>query len=235
MISKRQNQIIKTLVEEYIETAQPVSSNILAEKYDFGICPSAIRIELQSLIKEGFLEQPHTSAGRVPTDKAYRLFVDNLLEDNGEEESIKTAFERMLKRAGDNDYGFASLLAKYLAENSSNFTAIHFYNEGLTLKEGLNEIFKEPEFEDTDFVSSFSNFLENFEKNIEKLDINSKIKIFIGKEVPIPGAKNITLICSTCNLPSHQGFISILGPKRMDYNKNIRLINSLNKVLEKLL
>jgi heat-inducible transcriptional repressor len=60
MISERQAQIIKNLVKEYIKTAEPVSSKFLAEKYDFGICPSAIRIEFQYLIKEGYLEQPHT-------------------------------------------------------------------------------------------------------------------------------------------------------------------------------
>lgn len=233
MITERQNQIIKMLIKEYIETAEPVSSSILAEKYDFGICPSAIRIELQDLLKKGFLEQPHTSAGKIPTDKAYRFFVDDLLEKE-EERPVKGIFERLLKKS-DNEYGVASLLAKYLADNSSNFTVIHFYNEGLTLKEGLNEIFKEPEFEDTDFVSNFSSFLENFEKNIEKINIDSEVKVFIGKEVPIPGAKNITLICSACNLPSHKGFISILGPTRMDYDKNIRLINSLNRALEELI
>ena len=77
MISERQEEIIKLLVKEYIKSAEPISSKFLAEKYDFGICPSTLRIEFQYLIKEGFLEQPHTSAGRVPTDKAYRFFVDN--------------------------------------------------------------------------------------------------------------------------------------------------------------
>ena len=82
MISERQNKIVKMLVIEYIKTAQPVSSSFLAEHYDFGICPSAIGVKFQSLIKEGFLEQPHTSAGRIPTDKAYRLFVNGLIESH---------------------------------------------------------------------------------------------------------------------------------------------------------
>lgn len=228
MISDRQSQIIKSLVKEYIKTAEPVSSKFLAEKYDFGICPSAIRIEFQYLIKEGYLEQPHTSAGRIPTDKAYRFFVDTLKEKR--EERVEEEIEKMIRGAGDR-LRMASEITKFLADNSSSFVNLHFFKEGFDLKEGLDEIFKEPEAKDESFVSSFVNFMENFEKNIDKLR-GSETKVFIGKENPVPRSKEITLICSECNLPGQKAMITILGPKRMDYEKNIRLINSLNKALE---
>jgi transcriptional regulator of heat shock response len=231
MISERQAQIIKSLVKEYIKTAEPVSSKFLAEKYDFGICPSAIRIEFQYLIKEGYLEQPHTSAGRIPTDKAYRFFVDTLKERR--EERIEEELERMIKRTEDS-FRMASEITKFLADNSSSFVNLHFLKEGLDLKEGFDEIFKEPEAKDESFVSSFVSFMENFDKNIERLR-DSKENVFIGKENPVPKTKDITLICSECKLPNQKAFITILGPKRMDYEKNIRLINSLNKVLKELI
>ncbi len=231
MTTERQNQIITALVEEYIRTAEPVSSKFLAEKYDFGICPSAIRIELQSLIKDGFLEQPHISSGRIPTDKAYRFFVDNLLEEK-ENEEIDELVEDL---KGGNGLKMASILTKFLADTSSSFTIMHLYKEGLTLKEGLDELFKEPEFNDKDFISSFAGFLENFEKNIEKIDMGSGVRVFIGKENPMPRARNITLICAQCNFPNERAVISILGPKRMDYHKNISLINSLNRALKELI
>jgi transcriptional regulator of heat shock response len=231
MISERQAQIIKNLVKEYIKTAEPVSSKFLAEKYDFGICPSAIRIEFQYLIKEGYLEQPHTSAGRIPTDKAYRYFVDTLKERK--EEKVEVELEKILKGMSDK-FKMASEITKFMADNSSSFVNLHFFREGFDLKEGLDEIFKEPEAKDESFVSSLVSFMENFEKNIEKLH-DSKSMVFIGKENPIPRTKDITLICSECNLPGQKAFITILGPKRMDYEKNIRLINSLNKALEELL
>ncbi|MFA5169142.1 MAG: hypothetical protein WC420_00130 [Candidatus Paceibacterota bacterium] len=231
MISERQAQIIKNLVREYIKTAEPVSSKFLAEKYDFGICPSAIRIEFQYLIKEGYLEQPHTSAGRIPTDKAYRYFVDTLKERK--EEKVEVELEKILKGMSDK-FKMASEITKFMADNSSSFVNLHFFREGFDLKEGFDEIFKEPEAKDESFVSSLVSFMENFEKNIEKLH-DSKSMVFIGKENPIPRTKDITLICSECNLPGQKAFITILGPKRMDYEKNIRLINSLNKALEELL
>lgn len=232
MLSERQEQIIKSLVREYIKTAEPVSSKFLAEKYDFGICPSAIRLEFQSLIRKGFLEQPHTSAGRVPTDKAYRFFVDSLKEKR--EEKIEEELEDIIKGVEDK-FRMASEIAKFIADNSSSFVNMYFEKEGLNLKEGLNEIFKEPESKDQNFVDSFVNFITNFEKNIDKLQTNSQKMVYIGEESHIPRSKDITIICSECNLPSQKVFITILGPKRMDYEKNIKLINSLNKVLGELI
>jgi len=231
MISERQAQIIKNLVKEYIKTAEPVSSKFLAEKYDFGICPSAIRIEFQYLIKEGYLEQPHTSAGRVPTDKAYRFFVDTL--EGKKEKKIEQELEKILGGMQDK-FKMASEITKFMADNSSSFVNLHFFREGFDLKEGLDEIFKGPEAKNEGFVLSLISFMENFEKNIKKLH-DSKSMVFIGKENPIPKTGDITLICSECNLPGQKAFITIMGPKRMDYEKNIRLINSLNKALEELL
>jgi len=231
MISERQAQIIKNLVKEYIKTAEPVSSKFLSEKYDFGICPSAIRIEFQYLIKEGYLEQPHTSAGRIPTDKAYRFFVDTLKDKR--EEKVEQELERMMRSTSDK-LRLASEVTKFIADNSSSFVNLHFFREGFNLKEGLDEIFKEPEAKNENFVSSLINFMENFENNIEALH-DSKSMVFIGKENPIPKTKDITLICSECNLLGQKGFITIVGPKRMDYEKNIRLINSLNKAIKELL
>lgn len=231
MISERQAQIIKSLIKEYVKTAEPVSSRFLAEKYDFGICPSAIRIEFQHLIREGYLEQPHTSAGRIPTDKAYRFFVNSLKEKR--EEKIEEELEKMIRRAEDR-FKMASEITKFLADNSSSFVNLHFFKEGFDMKEGLDEIFKEPEAKDESFVSSLVSFMENFEKNIDKLH-NPETMVFIGKENPIPRTNDITLICSECKLPGQKAMITILGPKRMDYEKNIRLINSLNKILEEII
>jgi transcriptional regulator of heat shock response len=236
MISERQNKIVRMLVMEYIKTAQPVSSSFLAENYDFGICPSAMRIELQSLIKEGFLEQPHTSAGRIPTDKAYRLFVNGLKGSQSKKgDKIEDALEGILKKKESDEVKTASALAKFLADISSGLIMLHLYDEGITLKEGLEDVFSEPESEDREFVSGFINFIENFERHIDKINVQAGIRIMIGEEIPVPKAKNMTMICSECNFPSQRAFISILGPKRMDYDKNISIINSLNKALEEIL
>src|SRR3990167_8071237 len=100
-ISERQNLILNKAIEEYILSAQPVSSSLLEKKYDFGISPAMIRIEMQKLTEGGFLLQPHTSAGRVPTDKGYRLFVDELLQAGVPEFKLSEDFEMEIKADSD--------------------------------------------------------------------------------------------------------------------------------------
>ena len=223
MISERQENIVKLLVKEYVKNAEPISSKFLAEKYDFGICPSALRIEFQYLIKEGYLEQPHTSSGRIPTDKAYRFFVDNLKQES--EERIEDEIEEIIKGITDY-YKIASVISKYLSSHSSGFTIFNFGD--FTIKEGFEEIFKSPEAKDHSFILDVLDFIKEFEER------EFTPGLYIGEENPTQKKRNITLICSECNFPKQKGYISILGPKRMDYENNIKLINSLNKVLKEI-
>ena len=234
MLTDRQNEILKALIKEYIKIAEPISSEFLAKKYDFGLCPSAIRIEMQILIKSGFLEQPHTSAGRIPTDRAYRFFVD-AFEAPKEEKNIEQELNEILKKKLDDQFKLAGSLAKFLSEASSSLAIIHFVDSVISWKEGWDEIAKEPEFLEDNFAFNLLNFLDNFEEKIKNIE-SKGINIYIGHEIPIPKAKNLSLICSTCSIPNKEkAVISILGPKRMDYDRNIKLIYSINKVLEDLL
>lgn len=82
MISERQEKILNALIKEYIDTAEPVSSKLLKERCGFDCSPATIRNDLQELMELGLIEQPHTSAGRVPTKKAYKIFVENLSGEN---------------------------------------------------------------------------------------------------------------------------------------------------------
>ena len=249
MITERQGEILNRIIEDYIDLVQPISSEFLEKKHKFSISPATIRIEMQKLTDKGFLYQPHTSAGRVPTDKSYRFFVDNLLarqnfgEQNldGLEKGISECeevlkIEEILKEEEKDILRWASSLIKFLAEESSNFVILHLLERDFLLKEGWEEILKEPEFEEKDFVSDFVELIENFEKNIKNFKINPVnfgIKIYIGKENPLPRAKKFSIISSKCHFPDEEGVISLLGPKRMNYNRNISLINSLTKLLER--
>jgi len=246
-ITERQGEILNRIVADYIELAQPVSSEFLEKKHNFGICPATIRIEMQKLTDKGFLYQPHTSAGRVPTDKGYRFFVDNLLHAKSATlafgsvplnapmrillEKEISEFEKILKE--EDIFKWASRLTKFLAEESSNFATLHLLDKDFLWKEGWEEIFKEPEFTEKDSISDFAKLLENFETGIKNLKINSGIKIYIGKENPFSKTKDFSIISSKCCFPDdEEGIISLLGPKRMAYDRNISLMNSLTKLLE---
>ncbi len=228
-ITERQKEILDSVIGEYIKLAQPVSSQLIEKKYDFGICPATIRIEMQKLTDKGFLFQPNTLAGRVPTDKGLRLFVENLLEKELKSFEIGDWFKNKI----EDDIKFIQGLTKNLAHISGALALGYLEKENVFWKEGWEEVLREPEFGEKDFALNFAEFLENFENNIGNFEINSGIKIYIGKENPFKKAKDFTVITSKCHLPAGDGAIlSLLGPKRMAYDTNIGLINSLTKILD---
>lgn len=233
-ISARQKDILDKIITEYISSANPISSQLLEKKYKFKVCPATIRNEMQALTKVGYLIQPHTSAGRIPTDKAYRLFVDELLNaglfgqidftmDNWFEKEIKAPIKLI------------QALTKNLADFSSNLALTCLLEDKIFWKEGWETIAQKPESKQSKFISDFSQLLKNFEQEIEELHLNSKIKIYIGKENPFSRTKDFSIMVSQCQFPEKkQGILAILGPKRMDYNKNIGLINLGKTLLEEL-
>jgi len=235
-ITERQNLILDKIIEEYIASAQPVSSQGLEKKYNFGISPATVRIEMQKLTETGFLYQPHTSAGRIPTDKGYRFFVDNIIESNFRDFDDKKFFEEFeqIEKVIDDSLKFTQLLTKNLASASSSLALSYLFDKDFLWKEGWEEILGEPEFKETEYISNFTKLLKSFEENIINLEINSGIKIYIGKENPFSKARDFSTIISRCYFPKKQeGVLAILGPKRMAYQKNISLIDSLIKLLEK--
>ncbi|MEW6448777.1 MAG: heat-inducible transcriptional repressor HrcA [Bacillota bacterium] len=88
MLDERKKRILAAVVEDFINTAEPVGSRTIARRYGFGISPATIRNEMADLEEMGYLEQPHTSAGRIPSERGYRYYVDHLMEpeEPGEEE-----------------------------------------------------------------------------------------------------------------------------------------------------
>ena len=86
MLSERRQRVLRALIEDYIEYALPVGSRTLTERHRLGVSPATVRNDLSALEDAGFIQQPHTSAGRVPTDAGYRTFVDELLSSGLAEE-----------------------------------------------------------------------------------------------------------------------------------------------------
>lgn len=238
MLSERQEQILDLLIQEYIGSAEPVSSQCFEKKYKFGVSPATIRIEMQKLTGDGYLCQPHTSAGRIPTDKGYRFFVDRISSDEDAQSGVTDGFLdvwRELERETEDSFRFARILAKRMSRETSNLATAYFPEDEIAVKEGWSGIFKDPEFDDVDYVERFAKTVDGLEEKLEEIDgdIPGEIKIFIGSENPIPEARDFSLIVSRIRIPGRKdGFMAVLGPKRMAYDRNINLINSLKNFLE---
>lgn len=235
MITQRQERILKSIVQEYIKNAQPVSSEFLQKKCDFEISPATIRIEMQKLTEKGFLFQPHTSAGRVPTDKGYRFFVDSLFK-NGLAEFQE---DNLIETKIENTINFIQNITKKLAVFSKTLVLSYLEKEKIFWKNGWEEVLREPEFGEKRYLINFTDFLESFEKEFENFELRffneeeSKIKVFIGRENPFKKARDFSVITSKCFLlDDNEVIFTLTGPKRMDYYKNISLMNSLIKKLD---
>jgi transcriptional regulator of heat shock response len=230
---ERQKVLLNRIVEEYINSAQPISSKLIEKKYHLGVCPATIRNDMAFLTEEGFLSQPHTSAGRVPTDKGYRFFVDGLLERGFSHPKRAQAVEEMLSEETKDLWRMMSHLSRFMATVSSSLATIHLLERDFFWKEGWEEVLKEPEFEEKDFREEFTDFVKEFEGDVKNMKIADTVEIYIGRENPFKRTKNFSIITAECIFPKEgEGRISLIGPKRMPYRKNIGLVESILKVFE---
>ncbi len=234
-LTKRQQLILEKLIEQYVKTAEPVASAALAKEYDFGVKPAMIRREMEKLEKLGFLSQPFVSSGRMPTDKAYRFFVNKILE-RGMPQSKKTEkIADTLEKERNDFLKFTLEAVRFLAESSPSLALFSLPQEHILLKDGWEDIIREPEFANREFFGEFADFLADFEKQARDMISQDRLQIFIGNENPIAKAKNLTLISKTCSLPDgKKGILSLAGPKRMPYKENLGLLNSLINLMEKI-
>jgi heat-inducible transcriptional repressor len=123
-LDKRKNGILHAIIQEHIITASPIGSRTIAKKYDLGVSSATIRNEMADLEELGYLEQPHTSAGRIPSDKGYRYYVDILMKNKGvnSDKLIKTLSEITKNRHGINS--IVSSMTTMLSEFTKYATMI---------------------------------------------------------------------------------------------------------------
>jgi heat-inducible transcriptional repressor len=234
-LTERQIKILEGVCQEYIKNAFPISSQFLKERYNLPCSPATIRNEFLQLEEENYLSHPYISAGRVPTDKGYRFFVDRIFE-RGEFKNFKN---QLVKEILSDLQGLKDILrisqqlTKILSQLSSNLVLTYSPKDDILWKEGWEVIIKEPEFQDVQYWKEFLQALDDFEKNIYKLDWEEKkVKVYIGKENPFRKKEISTVITKTPFFRKREVMVAILGPKRMDFKRNICLINSLIEAME---
>ena len=208
-ITLRQEDILSRIVEEYIASAQPVSSQLLQQEYDFGVSPATIRNDMSELTEQGFVVQPYTSAGRIPTEKGYRRFVDSIQENRKRVEQ-----ERGIKE-----------LIDYLTTASG--LGVVYYQDVLW-KEGWEGLLDSPEFRELDTLRSLSTFLYDFEEYLESAELGENMEVFIGSENPFSEINDFSILLLEHEFSEREhAIVAVIGPKRMQYQKNIRLLQSL--------
>ncbi len=128
MITERQEQILNLLIKEYIDIAEPISSDLLKKRFNLDVSPATIRNELQELTEQGYVTQPHTSAGRVPTNKGYKYFIDIVFIENETPNFISREIE-IAKQKIEKELKLAQELTKSLTEISTTLSYTRFQDK----------------------------------------------------------------------------------------------------------
>lgn len=234
-MNERQTKILATIIEEYTQTAIPVGSGILVEKHGFTVSPATIRNDMMALEEAGYLYQPHISAGRIPTDKGYRYFVEEMMGDKELTKEEQQNMQREFLKLKAQNKRLTRTAAKLLSNMSGNF-AISSLDEGEDFADfGMRELIEAPEFQEMDEMCRVVEMLDYIDEKFEKLTQGIKegeTKIFIGKENPIDPKSNCSMIVSPYKLKTgEKGILALIGPKRMAYAKNKSMIEYVKKLL----
>ncbi|HSX46200.1 MAG TPA: transcriptional regulator [Candidatus Saccharimonadia bacterium] len=233
-MTERQQRILNAIVEQYAEVASPVGSTLLAKL--FNVSSATIRAEMAELERLGFISQPHTSAGRVPTDKGYRFYVNNLT-DNPPAQLDEGRAERALAQRVQNA-GAPERMIRNAVDTLVELT----HNLGLATigpqlyMSGLSNLFGQPEFINSHQVQQVAQLLDNLEPWLREAAPNEPLSVYIGSENPIGSTAGVSLIISRFRSPfSDRSYIGTLGPTRQSYRDVMTLVRRAGQELEEVL
>jgi len=235
-MTERQAQILAAIIEQYAEVASPVGSLMLAKI--FNVSSATIRAEMGRLEEMGYIAQPHTSAGRIPTDKGYRFYVNQLTQHT---ESIPALIDRTaraidtrLSQAGGPERAIRTAVDT-LAELTHN-VGLATIGEQLYMS-GFGRLFQQPEFmQAAGPIHEVAQLLDNLEPWLREAAPNQPLNVYIGRENPIGKASGCSLIISRFSSPfSDQSYIGVLGPTRQSYRQVMNLVAHAGQTLEDVL
>ena len=231
-MNPRQQQILKAVVEEYVRSAEPVGSVAVATVLGLDVSSATIRNDMAILEEEGYLAQPHTSAGRVPTEKAYLHYIQYFAQST----KSSPGAERKLKNAVDEEDPGRALraMARTLGELSGELAIVATDPDRVSYA-GLSNLFDKPDFNDLTIMKAMSQLVDRFDEIVAetflRLPSGAAPQVFVGGDNPF--GENMSSILVKVRFPSgHIGMIGLVGPKRMDYGRNLGLVERTIKLID---
>lgn len=223
-MNERKGLILNIIIQEYISTGLPVASSTIVEKYKLGYSPATVRNEMAELEHNGWIIQPYTSAGRIPTEQAYNLYTDSIkakeLPKNEEKLFNKNIFDELE----------AKKIAKVLA-HQSNLAVVWAFHKNHLYYTGVSNLLQQPEFNQANMVYDISVIIDRVDEIISEIFETTDFspKILLGEKSPF-GNFSGTIISRYKNSQG-TGLIALIGPMRMNYAENLNRINYLiNKI-----
>lgn len=225
----RQELILKLIVDEYVRQAEPVGSKSLAEAYHLDISPATIRNDMVALERAGYIVQPHTSAGRIPTEKAYVYYLQHFAEPR-HESATGPRMREAVTHTSDAESAVKTL-ARTLVELSGEMAIVAF-DPRWSYYTGMANLFQKPEFSDLSVMRTLSTLVDRFDEVVAEVfdRVSDEPEVMIGRGSPF--GKDMAAILVKYTLPNrHIGILGLVGPIRMDYARNIGLMEEAIEIL----
>lgn len=237
MITERQLELLEAIIREYLTSSTPVGSSIVVKKYHFPCSAATIRNEMAKLLDEGFLDMMHTSSGRVPTPRAYRIFLEQLMDEHEFPVLQEVALKQRLWPVR---YDFNKMILQAVngLADITNLMAIAATQDGFVYHAGVVNILDHPEFWNIDTAKSALYLVEKHEL-IEKIFQKAahsprEVKYLIGEELGNENLTNVALVFAPYTAGKNSGYLAVLGPSRMDYETVIPAAKFVKKLIEDL-
>lgn len=234
-LTSRQIQILRAVIEEYLDTAEPVGSERIEKKYDVGVSPATIRNEMAMLTDQGYLNQPHTSAGRIPTPMALKLYVRELMHKR----DVSVADEISMKdQVWDSRNDIRALLrqtAKTLAQKTRTI-GIAYTDELGAYSSGYGFLFNNREFEDVNVARTVLTLIEETKQLREIFsrewgNRDEPVRIVFGAELGNEYLAPVSLMFTEVQVGPQICTIGVIGPCRMHYPRFVPMLERFHDII----
>lgn len=236
-LSDRRKELLRIIIDQYIDSAEPVGSETIVEKFNLGVSPATVRNEMVFLTQNGFLKQPHTSAGRIPTSMGLKFYINDLMKES----ALPVKDEVMIKESlWEQRFQFHRLLRAAARELSAQTgsLAIAYSEDGEIYSSGSANILEMPEFFDIDLTKSVLTMIDRHEAISDIFDRavgEEAVHILIGDEI----GQDYLEYCGVVFAPfgsgkKNAGVIGIIGPSRMHFNRVIPTVRYFGDLLTEL-
>lgn len=237
-LTQRQIDILRNLIEEYINTAEPVGSETLEKKHNLSSSPATIRNEMVRLTELGYLKKPHTSAGRVPTPSGMKFYVQQLMKEKELSVTEEVAVKEKLWDYRDREQKFFKELTKALSDKTGTIAVVATEN-GETFCSGFAKILDMPEFFDIDITKTLLSAIDEFDY-LDSIFSNfnegeEEVHVLLGEDLGPKLPTSYGFVFRHFQTPMHlAGEVGVLGPVRLNYTYIVPTVRYFGNLIEEI-
>lgn len=235
-LSARQVQILRAIIQEYIDTAEPVGSDTIDRKYSIGVSPATIRNEMVQLTKQGYLKKEHSSAGRVPTSQALKLYVNELMKEKELSVADEVSAKEKIWHTRREMEELLSEISKVMAEKS-HALGISMLNNEHVYHSGYANLLNMPEFYDIQVMRQVLQLIEEISALDEIFSSTSSenpIHVIYGQDTGNENLAPVAIIFTNFSARGHLCRIGVIGSRRFDYPYIIPMIKYVRSLVQEM-